>query len=240
MQSEPVEEIVVTGSHIQGAAAAGVLPVTVRSSEDIAAVGVLTADQLIASLPQAGGQNFNNEQQGPNQARGDVASANLRGLGSGNTLVLLNGRRMVMHPTTQQEDGVPVQIVNVNTIAPSAVSRLELLRDGAAAIYGADATAGVLNYVLDSDFEGLQIGGRYGFSEGTDFDETSFDVKSGFSLNEGRTSHRDLRLVHASRADDGERTRLRGDQRSQRLCLASVRIQLQRCFARSRRGCAAV
>ena len=186
-QIEPVEEIVVTGSHIQGAAAAGMLPVTVRSSEDIAAVGALTADQLIASLPQAGGQNFNNEQQGPNQARGDVASANLRGLGSGNTLVLLNGRRMVMHPTTQQEDGVPVQIVNVNTIAPSSVSRLELLRDGAAAIYGADATAGVLNYVLDSDFEGLQVGARYGFSEGTDFDEASFDVKSGFSFNEGRS-----------------------------------------------------
>ena len=187
VQSPQVEEIVVTGSHIQGPAAAGMLPVTVRSSEDIAAVGVLTADQLIASLPQAGGQNFNNEQQGPNQARGDVASANLRGLGSGNTLVLLNGRRMVMHPTTQQEDGVPVQIVNVNTIAPSAVSRLELLRDGAAAIYGADATAGVLNYVLDSDYEGLQVGARYGFSEGTDFDEASFDIKSGFSLNDGRT-----------------------------------------------------
>jgi outer membrane receptor protein involved in Fe transport len=187
LQTTQVEEIVVTGSHIGGPAASRLLPVTVRSTEDIAAVGVLTADQLIASLPQAGGQNFNNEQQGPNQARGDVASANLRGLGSGNTLVLLNGRRMVMHPTTQQEDSVPVQIVNVNTIAPAAVSRLELLRDGAAAIYGADATAGVLNYVLDSDFEGLQVGARYGFSEGTEFDETSFDVKSGFSLNEGRT-----------------------------------------------------
>lgn len=187
VESAAVEEIVVTGSHIQGPVAAGILPVTVRSSEDIAAVGVLTADQLIASLPQAGGQNFNNEQQGPNQARGDVASANLRGLGSGNTLVLLNGRRMVMHPTTQQEDGVPVQIVNVNTIAPSAVSRLELLRDGAAAIYGADATAGVLNYVLDEDYEGLQVGARYGFSEGTDFDESSFDVKSGVSFNEGRS-----------------------------------------------------
>lgn len=183
---QELEEIVVTGSHIQGGAA-GIVPVTVRSAEDLVSVGVLTSDQLIASLPQAGGQNFNNEQQGPNQARGDVASANLRGLGSGNTLVLLNGRRMVMHPTTQQEDAVPVQIVNVNTIAPSSVQRLELLRDGAAAIYGADATAGVLNYVLDTDYEGLQLGGRYGFSEGTDFDETSFDVKSGFAFNEGRT-----------------------------------------------------
>lgn len=184
--ADQLEEIVVVGSHIEGAAA-GILPVTTRSAEDLASVGVLTSDQLIASLPQAGGQNFNNEQQGPNQARGDVASANLRGLGSGNTLVLLNGRRMVMHPTTQQEDAVPVQIVNVNTIAPAAVRRLELLRDGAAAIYGADATAGVLNYVLDNEYEGLQLSGRYGFSEGTEFDETSFDVKSGFSFNEGRT-----------------------------------------------------
>ena len=94
---------------------------------------------------------------------------------------------MVMHPTTQQEDAVPVQIVNVNTIAPASVRRLEVLRDGAAAIYGADATAGVINYVLDTEFEGLQFNARYGLSEGTDFDETAFDTKSGFSFNEGRT-----------------------------------------------------
>jgi iron complex outermembrane receptor protein len=184
---EEIQEILVVGSHIEGRTATGILPVSMRTAADLASVGTLTSDQLIASLPQAGGQNFNNEQQGPNQARGDVASANLRGLGSGNTLVLLNGRRMVMHPTTQQEDAVPVQIVNVNTIAPASVRRLEVLRDGAAAIYGADATAGVINYVLDSEFEGLQFSGRYGLSEGTEFDETSFDTKSGLSFNEGRT-----------------------------------------------------
>ncbi|MGH8176674.1 MAG: TonB-dependent receptor [Steroidobacter sp.] len=186
---EPIEitEVIVTGSHIRGPNIAGVLPVFVRTREDLASIGAATTDQLIASLPQAGGQAFNSEQQGPNQARGDVASVNFRGLGSGNTLVLLNGRRMVLHPTTQQEDAVPVQIVNVNSIPVAAIDRLEVLRDGAGAIYGADATAGVLNHVIDLDYEGLEFGLRHGFSEGTELDETAFDVKSGWSFNEGAT-----------------------------------------------------
>jgi iron complex outermembrane recepter protein len=185
MTTEQIAEIVVVGTHISGPNVSGVLPVSVRTNEDLASVGAATTDQLIASLPQAGGQAFNGEQQGPNQARGDVASANLRGLGSGNTLVLLNGRRMVLHPTTQQEDGVPVQIVNVNSIPASAIERLEVLRDGASAIYGADATAGVLNNIIDFDYEGLGFGARYGWSADTELDETAFDMKSGWSFNEG-------------------------------------------------------
>ena len=79
-----------------------------------------------------------------NAARGDVASFNLRSIGEGNTLTLINGRRMVLHPITQTSsfDGVPVASANANTLPAAALQRVEVLRDGAGAIYGADAVAG--------------------------------------------------------------------------------------------------
>jgi len=183
-----VDEIVVVGSKIAGAALTGALPVSVVDQAQIQAQGAASTGELIGRLPQSGAQAFNSGVQGPNNARGDVASANLRGLGSGNTLVLLDGRRMVLHPTSQQEGGtVPVQIVNLNAIPASALRRVEVLRDGASALYGSDATAGVLNFVLDRDFEGAQVTARYGASEGTNFEEQDLSFKLGGSLNEGRT-----------------------------------------------------
>jgi iron complex outermembrane receptor protein len=188
--SEPaaVEEIVVVGSKIAGVDVTGSLPVTVLGQDQIQAQGVASAGELVGRLAQSGAQAFNSGVQGPNNARGDVASANLRGLGSGNTLVLLDGRRMVMHPTSQQENGtIPVQIVNLNAIPTSALRRVEVLRDGASALYGSDATAGVLNFVIDRRFEGAQVTARYGFSEGAGFQEQSLNFKLGSSLNQGRT-----------------------------------------------------
>ncbi|MGS2722363.1 TonB-dependent receptor domain-containing protein [Porticoccus sp. GXU_MW_L64] len=182
------EEIVAVGSHIRGAKTTGTLPVTSLGKADLDSIGSVTTDELIAALPQSGAQNFTGESAGPNSARGDVSSVNLRGLGSGNTLALLNGRRMVLHPTTQSENSIPVQIVNINAIPGSAIERIEVLRDGAGPIYGADATAGVLNHVIDGDYEGLKIGLRYGQSDGTSLDETSFDFKWGTTFNEGATN----------------------------------------------------
>ncbi len=187
-QAAPVEEIIVVGSKIAGVDVTGSLPVTVLGQDQIQAQGVASAGELIGRLAQSGAQAFNSGVQGPNNARGDVASANLRGLGSGNTLVLLDGRRMVMHPTSQQENGtIPVQIVNLNAIPTSALRRVEVLRDGASALYGSDATAGVLNFVIDRRFEGAQITARYGAAEGTGFAEQSLNFKLGSSFNQGRT-----------------------------------------------------
>lgn len=183
-----VDEIVVVGSKIAGADLTGALPVSVVDQAQMQAQGAASTGELIGRLPQSGAQAFNSGVQGPNNARGDVASANLRGLGSGNTLVLLDGRRMVLHPTSQQEGGtVPVQIVNLNAIPSSALRRVEVLRDGASALYGSDATAGVLNFVIDRRFEGAQVTARYGASEGTNFEEQDLSFKVGASLNEGRT-----------------------------------------------------
>lgn len=185
---EEIDEVTVVGSHVQGAQITESLPVTSLDAEDLDAVGATTVEELIAAIPQAGGQPFNGESQGPNSARGDVSGANLRGLGSGNTLVLVNGRRSVLHPTTQQENGVPVQLANLNAIPAAAIQRIEVLRDGAGALYGADATAGVLNHVLHTDFEGTWVNVRYGASEGTELDETNVDFRLGRSFNNGATN----------------------------------------------------
>src|SRR5262249_52170985 len=119
--------------------------------------------------------------------RGDTASINLRALGTGNTLVLLNGRRMVNHPGTQTENLVPVVTVNTNSIPVSGVERVEVLLDGASAIYGADAVAGVVNTVLKTDFEGLTGEFTYGSEDGAP-GEFSASIEAGINFNEDRTN----------------------------------------------------
>ncbi len=130
-------DIVVVGSQIRGAKVNTALPVSVVDSNQIDATGALSGDDLIRAIPQAGDITFNesNNPQTSNAARGDVNSINLRNLGVGNTLVLLNGRRLVQHPTSQAGDGnVPVLGYNSNALPVAGIERLEILRDGAAAI----------------------------------------------------------------------------------------------------------
>ena len=124
---------------------------------------------------------------GINNARGDVASIDLRSIGTGNTLVLLNGRRLVPHPGTQIENYVPVQTVNTNAIPTFGLRRVEVLADGAAALYGTDAVAGVVNNVLRDNFEGFTAQGAIGRDEGG-MEEYSFDFQAGKDFNDGKTN----------------------------------------------------
>src|SRR5205823_14702792 len=94
---------------------------------------------------------------GPQLARGDVASVDLRGLGSDSTLTLINGRQMAPHPTSMAENGVPSLAVNINAVPRALISRVEILRDGASAIYGADAAAGVINNYVSRDYVGRSV-----------------------------------------------------------------------------------
>lgn len=219
---QPVERIVVVGTQIRGSRIADILPVSVFDEQDILATGVSTGDELFRSIPQAGDVAFNQTRTigGINDARGDVASINLRGVGTGNTLVLLNGRRMVLHPGTQAEDLVPVVSVNTNAIPVTGVSRVEVLRDGASAIYGADAVAGVINTILRQDFEGYTVEARYGGAEASNQRDLTLSGEAGFRFNEGRTSvslfasYRDQTPMYASdrpyARDADNRSRLEG------------------------------
>ncbi|HYD88019.1 MAG TPA: TonB-dependent receptor [Vitreimonas sp.] len=182
------DEIVVVGTQIRGAQVTDVLPVTVLGEEQLDAIAPSSGDELFRSIPQAGDVTFNEARVagGINDARGDTASINLRGLGTGNTLMLLNGRRMVLHPAIQVENLVPVATVNTNTIPAAGVRRVEVLRDGASAIYGTDAVAGVINTVLRDNFEGLRLEVEGGQSDG--MDEIELSIEAGADFNNGRTN----------------------------------------------------
>ncbi len=199
-EESDVERIAVVGSNIKRATDVGALPVTALYEQDIENTSAVTGDELLRSIPQIGEVNFgaSTGNGGVNDARGDVASINLRGVGTGNTLTLLNGRRLVTHPGTQSENFVPVSTVNSNTLPVAGLRSLEILRDGAAAIYGSDAVAGVVNYALKDDYEGNSVSISHGFSEGTPLKETSFNYLTGFDLNQGK-SHLTASLSYYTR-----------------------------------------
>ena len=185
----PDDELIVVGTQIKGSDIAGILPVTSLGADDIELTGAVSGDELLQAIPQIGDVTFTEARfTGVNGARGDVGSVNLRGVGDGNTLVLLNGRRMVNHPGTQAVNQTPVVSVNSNAMPVSGIKRLEVLRDGASAVYGTDAVAGVINTILDDDYEGLQVQLQFGSSEGTSLHETSGTFKWGKNFNEGRTN----------------------------------------------------
>ncbi|RXZ66416.1 TonB-dependent receptor domain-containing protein [Pelagerythrobacter rhizovicinus] len=189
-EAEENAEIVVVGTQIRGSKITETLPVTVLDADGIDAIAASSGDELFRAIPQAGDVGFNEQRTtgGINDARGDVASINLRSLGTGNTLVLLNGRRMVLHPGYQTENLVPVTSVNANAIPVAGVRRLEVLRDGAAAIYGTDAVGGVVNTVLRDNFDGVTAEVQYGGSEGTSLREFSGNAALGHTFNQGRTN----------------------------------------------------
>lgn len=181
--------VVVVGSQIVGAKPTDALPVTVLDRADIDAVAASSGDDLFRSIPQLGDVGFNTSRTigSLNDARGDTASINLRALGTGNTLVLLNGRRLVNHPGTQAENLVPVVTVNTNSIPTTGVKRIEVLLDGASAIYGADAVAGVVNTVLKDDLEGFTAEVTYGSEEGASADELTASFELGVGSEDDRT-----------------------------------------------------
>lgn len=186
-EAEENTEIVVTGSNIRGASDSGAIAVTTLSAEDIESFAASSTGEIFEYIAQAGSAEINGAADGPNDARGDVATINLRGLGTGNTLVLLNGRRIAAHAANQDIGSTPRQIVNVNAFPATGIDRVEVLRDGASALYGSDATAGVVNTILDADFNRLTGRIRYSGLEGTGQREFSAGAGVGFRFNQDRT-----------------------------------------------------
>lgn len=193
-EDENIEEITVVGTQIKGANISGALAVSVVTSADIENLGIDSGDELMDLIPE-NGQNFLNPVDtagGVNAARGDVGAINLRNMGTGNTLVLLNGRRMVNMATYQTEtiggSFVPVNSVNSNHIPVFGVDRVEVLRDGASAIYGADAVAGVVNTVTKTDYEGFTLRVRHSDYDHMPRTDQSFAIEWGDSFNGGATN----------------------------------------------------
>jgi iron complex outermembrane receptor protein len=154
--SSEVSEIVVTGTRIPTPNLTSVAPVTSVTAADIKAQGISRVEDLINSLPQAfaaQGSNVSNASDG-------TATANLRGLGPNRTLVLIDGRRLMAgNPTSS----IAPVAADLNFIPTALVERVDVLTGGASAVYGADAVAGVVNFIMNRNFEGVRLDAQYSF-----------------------------------------------------------------------------
>ena len=151
-----VSEIVVTGTRIPTPNLTSVAPVTSVTAADIKAQGVTRMEDLINSLPQS----FAVQTSNVSNASDGTATVNLRGLGASRTLVLIDGRRLQAgNPTS----GIGAVSADLNFIPTSLVERVDVLTGGASAVYGADAVAGVVNFIMKHNFEGVQLDAQYSF-----------------------------------------------------------------------------
>ena len=152
-QDEEVEEVVVTGSFIKGSPTDGASPVEIVTRDTIETLGATTIADITANLSVNSGSENNSDSftQGSTQGTSNV---NLRGLGLSSTLVLIDGKRQAIAANTANDGSV---FVNTNGIPVVALERVEVLKEGAASIYGSDAIAGVINYITRKDFTGLEV-----------------------------------------------------------------------------------
>lgn len=177
-----LEVFTVTGSNIRRIETERTLPVTTVKAEQLEIFDAGQPSELLASLPMAAGLPGNEAALATQNARGDNANISFRGLSSGNTLILLNGRRIAPHPISWNEQGVPALSVNVNQLPNRGIERVDVLRDGASSIYGADAVAGVVNYVMHRRFRGTELSLRYGITAYGDGQEYRASLTHGFDF----------------------------------------------------------
>jgi outer membrane receptor protein involved in Fe transport len=168
-------EVIVTGTRLPTKDFQAVSPVTTVNSEQLALTGTVATEQLLNELPQVvpGNTVTSNNSGGEN-----YATIDLRGLGPNRTLVVINGERVPGSSTTG--------VVDLNTIPAGLIDRIEVLTGGASAVYGSDAMAGVVNFILKKNFSGVQINGLYGSSFEGKAPEKNVDVMVGGNFAEGK------------------------------------------------------
>jgi outer membrane receptor protein involved in Fe transport len=156
-EGEPVDssqDIVVTGSRIPQPNLESASPVSVVSDQDVKLSGAVRIEDVLAQLPSATAS----QSSGVSNAATGTAEIDLRFLGAKRTLVLVNGRRLMPGSPSSAS-----QAADVNVIPASLLRRVEVLTGGASSVYGADAVAGVVNFIMDTEFEGIRFDGNYSF-----------------------------------------------------------------------------
>lgn len=199
-ESESAEQIVVTGTRIRGASPS--TSVTRITARDIRSAGQFNLGEVVRSLPQ----NFNGGQN-PTVAPGSnrpedfnqnaASTLNLRGLGGDATLTLLNGHRLAYNNT--------YQAIDISAIPVAAVERIEIVTDGASAIYGSDAVGGVANVILRRDFDGLYTNARIGASTDGGNDQRQLSVVGGQVWSSGGLLAA-FDIGHSGAVDAGDRS----------------------------------
>jgi iron complex outermembrane receptor protein len=204
-QAQEAQRVEITGSSIKRIAAEGALPVQVISAEQINRSGATSVAELIQKLPAMQGFTIADIAIGTNS--GGIVTASIHDIGESYTLVLLNGRRVA--PTGSGNR------INLNAIPMAAIERIEVLTDGASALYGSDAIAGVVNFILKSNMQGgnvsarvdvpLEGGGKsanasitYGFG---DLDKNRFSLVASYRRDE----QKQLKSVDREFADSADR-----------------------------------
>ncbi|MCH5378241.1 MAG: TonB-dependent receptor plug domain-containing protein, partial [Planctomycetes bacterium] len=169
-----LEHVIVTGSRIERMDYAGPAPVSIYTRVSIEQSGVNTLGEFFRDLPQSLAPA---SEVSPGSGLSGAAYIDLRGIGIDNTLTLLNGKRVAGYA----RNGASDSFVDINAIPVAAIERVEILKDGASAIYGADAVAGVVNIILRDRFDGLMVDGGYLTSTEGDGEEWSADLIWGWN-----------------------------------------------------------
>jgi outer membrane receptor protein involved in Fe transport len=179
-KAEDLNTVVVTGSRIRRSDLDAASPVAVVDSQQIRDSGNATIENTLNELPQlaAGMNSQTNANGGANGSASGVLSANLRALGATRTLVLVNGRRYV----SANQDG----IVDLASIPDMLVERVEVMTGGASAVYGSDAIAGAVNFILKKDIQGIEASYMYGQTGESDGETHKVDLAMGTNFADGR------------------------------------------------------
>lgn len=175
---QEIEEIVVIGTSIRGIAAVGASTVTV-SREDLAATGRNSPVDVVRELPQLQGLGFDDAPRVGQNAGGNIQrgrSVNIRGLGSNATLLLIDGNRVA-------PSGNVFSFTEADQLPVAAIERIDVMTDGASAIYGSDAVAGVINYVTRKNFKGVEVTGRHSFTDG--YEQSGGSIIGGHAWDSG-------------------------------------------------------
>jgi iron complex outermembrane recepter protein len=180
--AEPLQEITVTGSRIARPELESTTPITMVGAPAIEASGFLNVADVLRNLPQVGISGLSSSNTNFSTAGGGINSINLRNLGDNRTLVLVNGRRMVSGYTSSTTN-----VVDVNMIPTDFIERIDIITGGASAVYGSEAIAGVVNFILKDHFDGIRVRGQAGgATEGGENTRLgSLTVGSPFAENRG-------------------------------------------------------
>lgn len=197
-QDQQVERIQITGSNIRRTDAEGALPVTIIGRDTLDKSGFENLQQVLERLPAAGSGTFSTRGNSQDSTANGAAAISLRGFGADATLVLINGRRVANNAFAE---GITNNFVDINSIPVAAIERIDILKDGASAIYGSDAIAGVVNVILRKDYVGSEVNLSHGGSSG--YNESSFSAMWGTGDTHSNTTVI-LDYFHNSQLDNFE------------------------------------
>ncbi|MBU1309215.1 MAG: TonB-dependent receptor plug domain-containing protein, partial [Gammaproteobacteria bacterium] len=178
-ENPDVERMQITGSKIKRTDIETASPVSVISSADISISGISNVEDLLQEMSFSAGVAGNATNAYWTSGGYGTAQVNLRGLGIKRTLVLLNGRRIVGGGTGANSS------VDLNMIPSSMIERIEVLKDGASAIYGADAVAGVVNIITKKEFDGAELNAKAGMSDKGDAENQDINLTLGSDFDRG-------------------------------------------------------